>query len=241
LAFEKKFKAKMKKNGDGASVASMGSGSRSTSSPATKSSTYQERQQQQQQRKQQQKKLTVKKQPPRTSSNSSLPGSITYTSNSSVTSSTSDLDKAEQLLQGMRRAIATLTEQENELSKSLSIHTDRANARSSSGNSVGAVLSIKKTRRVQGDIKRLVAVIDHVESQQDRLSSQVNEFKAVRTLQECNQDEPLSNTTTDLLVLFNFTNFAQYVENMLSEPIVEDDTALTDEELLEEFKSKASM
>lgn len=145
--------------------------------------------------------------------------------------------RAHQLLDAMHLSLETLINQETTLSHTVATHLERANGRLDAGNSVGAVLSIRKLKSAQAELNRVVRAMDQLETQRDALASHLNEFQALHTLQQCSGPEPtFSNVTTDMLQvdLSSFRSFAADVEKTLTEPIP--DMSMSDEELLADFR-----
>mmetsp|Transcript_21621 Transcript_21621/g.27960 ORF Transcript_21621/g.27960 Transcript_21621/m.27960 type:complete len:250 (-) Transcript_21621:186-935(-) len=92
-------------------------------------------------------------------------------------------DDGEQTLAGIRQAITLQTKAEEDLNVHLLMQMERAQVRLSSGNSTGAVLSMKKVKHFQAQLSKVVEAIDYLEKLEAKLASKLMQDNTAKVLE----------------------------------------------------------
>ncbi|KAL7577377.1 hypothetical protein ACA910_002105 [Epithemia clementina (nom. ined.)] len=74
------------------------------------------------------------------------------------------VNRSNSLLQEVRDALMKHTDEEEMLQQSMKVHQDRAKARFLTGNTKGALMSMKNTKKLQAQLKPLVKAISYLQS-----------------------------------------------------------------------------
>jgi hypothetical protein len=149
-------------------------------------------------------------------------------------------EKGQEVLQGIREAMNTRSEQERELSVAIEIHMDRAKARYQSVNSTGAVLSMRKIKRLQTEKKGVSEAIEYLGLHEVQLLKHINKATTVSSLNESSSsngngaDALASLYSSMALELSQFNGYATEVEKLISSNS-DTEATLKDEELLAEL------
>ena len=91
--------------------------------------------------------------------------------------------QGQRILEALQEAIDIQVQQEKYLSGQIQLQMERSQARYTSGNNVGAVLSMKKVKKFQQQLLRVTEAIDYLESKQEELEAKLLEanFEATAT------------------------------------------------------------
>jgi hypothetical protein len=124
-------------------------------------------------------------------------------------------------------------------SVAVELHMDRAKARYQSVNSRGAVLSMRKIKRLEADKKGVSEAIEYLGWQEVKLLKHISNAKTVSSLNEssssnANGEDPMASLYSSLTRLSQFNGYAAEVEKIISKS---SDTRATlkDEDLLAEL------
>ena len=141
--------------------------------------------------------------------------------------------EAQQLASIIRQCISTQRIRQETVSKDISVHLDRSKARLACQNSIGAVLSMRKVKRMQAKHVKLGRAVDYLLAQEESLRGKIDEAQAIMALRGFSS---LTATTIEC-DLSPYRDHSQTVALILADTPFDDCSDMSDEQLLEELES----
>ena len=151
--------------------------------------------------------------------------------------------EGQELLRLIRHGIATHIMEQEAVVNDITVHMDRSKARLASQNSIGAVISVRKVKRLQFRQIKLTEALQFLCSQEESLQTRIEETKATVALRGFSSTRQLySSSSPDDTTKFDLSAYrdvSKQVQQILSAQGNEDESQRS-EDLLEELSSMTS-